>query len=71
MWETAIRRWVAILDSWTADGILLVQALQSKESFTEKAQILVDVFFNKAPQTLMKKGQQHFEGLWATCKPGH
>jgi hypothetical protein len=32
-----------------------VQALQSKESFTEKAQILVDVFFNKAPQTLMKR----------------
>ena len=55
MWETAIRRWVALSDSWTAEGILLVQALQVKESFTEKAQILVDVFFNKAPQTLMKR----------------
>lgn len=54
-WEMAIRRWVAVLDGWTLDGILLVQALQSKESFKEKAQILVDVFFNKAPQTLMKR----------------
>jgi hypothetical protein len=71
----AIRRWVAILDSWAADGILLVQALQSKESFTEKAQILVDVFFNKAPQTLMKRvnsiskvcGQLASQGIGFPC----
>ena len=75
LWETAIRRWVAILDSWTADGILLVQALQGKESFTEKAQILVDVFFNKAPQTLMKRvnsmskvcGQLASQGIGFPC----
>ena len=35
--------------------MLLVEALQSKGTFTEKAQILVDVFFNKAPQTLIKR----------------
>ena len=55
MWETSVRRWVALIDTWKADGNLLVMALQGKNTFTEKAQILVDVFFNKAPQTLAKR----------------
>jgi hypothetical protein len=55
LWETAIRRWVALLDTCNAGDALLIRALQEKASFTEKAQILVDVFFNKAPQTLMKR----------------
>jgi len=33
----------------------LIAAIQSKESFVEKAQIMVDVFYNEAPQTLMKR----------------
>ena len=52
LWETSVRRWVALIDTWKSDGNLLVLALQGKNSFTEKAQILVDVFYNKAPQTL-------------------
>ena len=55
LWETSIRRWVALIDTWTASDCLVVRALQEKGSFTEKAQILVDVFYNKAPQTLMKR----------------
>eukprot|EP00435_Cladocopium_sp_Y103_P010168 s4526_g2.t1 len=54
-WEIAIRRWVALLDTWSVEGSLLVHTIQTKPSFTEKAQILVDVFYNKAPQTLMKR----------------
>ena len=54
-WEIAIRRWVALLDQWEDSDSLLLQTLKVKGSFSEKAQILVDVFFNKAPQTLMKR----------------
>ena len=52
LWEIAIRRWVAVLDACEAGDNLLILSLQCKTSFTEKAQILVDVFFNKAPQIL-------------------
>ena len=55
LWEIAIRRWVAVLDTCEAGDNLLILSLQCKTSFTEKAQILVDVFYNKAPQTLMKR----------------
>ena len=55
MWEIAIRRWVAVLDTCEAGGTLLLHSLQSKTTFTTKAQILVDVFFNKAPQTLITR----------------
>ena len=55
LWEMAIRRWVAMLDSWHPESSLLVQAVQQQESFKDKAQILVDVFYNKAPQTLIKR----------------
>eukprot|EP00435_Cladocopium_sp_Y103_P064628 s379_g26.t1 len=53
-WEVAIRRWVALIDSWNAGDSLLIQALHECTSFTEKAQILVDVFYNKAPQTFSR-----------------
>jgi len=55
VWETAVRRWVVLLDQWNASDTPLLLTLQSKTTFVEKAQILVDVFFNKAPQTLMKR----------------
>ena len=55
VWETAIRRWVSLLESWDDSRVTLASALKSKTSFTEKAQIVVDVFFNKAPQTLIKR----------------
>ena len=55
LWEIAIRRWVAVLDTCEAGDNLLLISLQCETSFTEKAEILVDVFFNKAPQNLMKR----------------
>ena len=55
VWETAVRRWVALTDDWLPDCSALVTALHSCSTFKEKAQILVDVFYNKAPQTLMKR----------------
>ena len=55
VWETAIRRWILLLEQWEAPEAPLIAAIQNKESFVEKAQIMVDVFYNKAPQTLMKR----------------
>ena len=55
LWEIAIRRWVAVLDECDAGDTLLLHTLHARTSFTEKAQILVDVFFNKAPQTPIKR----------------
>ena len=40
---------------WDPGESVLVVAIQSCSTFTEKAQILVDVFYNKAPQTLTKR----------------
>ena len=54
-WEVAIRRWVALIETWEASEIPLAVSIQSKDSFQEKAQILVDVFYNKAPQTILKR----------------
>ena len=75
IWETAIRRWVILLDQWDACDNPLLVALQSKTVFVEKAQIMVDVFYNKAPQTLMKRvnsllklcGTLHGQGVVFPC----
>ena len=55
MWETAVRRWVALTDTWISESSNLIAALHNCTTFKEKAQILVDVFYNKSPQTLMKR----------------
>ena len=55
LWETGIRRWVALVEQWHVGDSVLLQSLHNKRTFTEKAQILVDVFYNKAPQTLIKR----------------
>lgn len=55
LWETAIRRWVALVDQWHVGESVLLQSLHNRSTFTDKAQILVDVFYNKAPQTLLKR----------------
>ena len=54
-WEIAIRRWILLLEQWETREVPLLEALHSKSSFVERAQILVDVFYNKAPQTLLKR----------------
>ena len=55
MWETSVRRWVALTDTWVPESSNLIAALHNCKTFKEKAQILVDVFYNKSPQTLMKR----------------
>ena len=74
-WEVAVRRWVALLDQWIPADTPLLVALQNQETFVAKAQILVDVFYNKAPQTLMKRvnslsklcGSLHEQGVNFPC----
>ena len=53
-WETSIRRWVSLIDSWNGSS-RIAKLIQDKSDFRDKAQILVDIFFNKAPQTLAKR----------------
>ena len=52
--DRAIRRWVHLLEAWDGD-VKVVSCLSESETFKEKAQILVDIFYNKAPSTLMKR----------------
>ena len=52
--DRAIRRWVHLLEAWDVE-VKIVACLRECGTFKEKAQILVDVFYNKAPSTLMKR----------------
>ena len=40
-WEMAIRRWILLIEQWEAKDVPLLEALHSKTSFVERAQILV------------------------------
>ena len=53
-WETAIRRWHALVSEWVTDAPV-VQSVLNGANFREQSQVLVDVFFNKAPSTLLKR----------------
>ena len=53
-WETAIRRWHSLIMSWSSDAVL-IQTVLNGETFKEQSQVLVDVFYNKAPATLLKR----------------
>ena len=52
--DRAIRRWVHLLEAWDGE-VKIVSCLSECETFKERAQILVDIFYNKAPSTLMKR----------------
>ncbi len=52
--DRAIRRWVHLLEAWDGE-VKIVSCLSECGTFKEKAQILVDIFYNKAPSTLMKR----------------
>ena len=53
-WEKAIRRWRVSTLTWNPD-VRIVAELLRKEEFKSQAQILVDIFFNKALSTLLKQ----------------
>ncbi len=52
--DRAIRRWVHLLEVWDGE-VKIVSCLSECGRFKERAQILVDIFYNKAPSTLMKR----------------
>ncbi len=52
--DRAIRRWVHLLEVWDGE-VKIVSCLSKCGTFKERAQILVDIFYNKAPSTLMKR----------------
>ena len=52
--DRAIRRWVHLLEAWDGE-VKIVSCLSECATFKERAQILVDIFYNKAPSTLMKR----------------
>ncbi len=52
--EKAVRRWIAMLGVWDP-AVRIVECLNAEENFKCRAQILVDIFYNTAPATLMKR----------------
>ena len=55
MLETSVRSWVALTDTWLPESSTLIAVSHNCKTFKEKARILVDVFYNKSPQALMKR----------------
>ena len=53
-WERSIRRWCSLVETWS-ESEKVVAEIKSKPDFRAKAQILVDIFYNKAPSTLYKR----------------
>ena len=53
-WETAIRRWHAMIMSWDPE-VRVVAAVSKGVDFKNQCQVLVDIFYNKAPSTLLKR----------------
>lgn len=54
LWQTAIFRWRSMICQWD-DSPAMVKQVRSRSEFVDQAQILVDIFFNKAPATLLKR----------------
>ena len=54
LWQRAIRRWHALIESWSGSSPVVYE-IQSRDSFKEQTQILVDIFFNKSASTLLKR----------------
>ena len=46
--QTAIYRWHSMLGTWSSD-VQVVSQTFSREGFTAQAQVLVDIFYNRAP----------------------
>ena len=54
IWQRAIRRWLSMIETWNTEETI-VKHLLSKQDFSTRAQILMDVFYNKSPSTLVKR----------------
>ena len=53
-WQTAIFRWHSMLGTWSTE-VQVVSQIFGREGFKEQAQVLVDIFYNKAPSTILKR----------------
>ena len=53
-WEVSIRRWHTMVLHWETSASAIIE-IQSREGFRSQAQILVDLFYNKSPSTLLKR----------------
>ena len=53
-WERSIRRCCSLVETWSESEKVVAEII-SKPDFRAKAQILVDIFYNKAPSTLYKR----------------
>ena len=53
-WEVSIRRWHTVVLHWETSASAILE-IQSREGFRSQAQILVDLFYNKSPSTLLKR----------------
>lgn len=53
-WQTAIYRWHAMLGVWSK-SVQIVEQVFSRDGFSAQAQVLVDIFHNRAPATIMKR----------------
>ena len=53
-WQTAIYRWHAMLSTWDRK-VQITEQVFCREGFSSQAQVLVDVFHNRAPSTIMKR----------------
>lgn len=54
VWQASIFRWHSMIMQWSTD-VQIVKSLDACVGFTAQSQILVDIFYNKAPSTLMKR----------------
>jgi hypothetical protein len=52
--QTAIYRWHSMLGTWSSD-VQVVSQTFCREGFKEQAQVLVDIFYNRAPATILKR----------------
>ena len=53
-WEVSIRRWRTMVLHWETSASAILE-IQSREGFRSQAQILIDLFYNKSPSTLLKR----------------
>ena len=53
-WQVAIYRWHSMLGTWKSD-VKIVDQIFTLDGFQAQAQVLVDIFFNRAPSTILKR----------------
>ena len=63
MWETSVRRWVALTDTWLPESSTLIAALHNCKTFKEKAQIHGGCFLQQVTSDFDEASEQFAETL--------